>query len=84
MKIWIQSDRKVLFEIGYNHFVLIKVSQIHRHLFRNKRLRIKKADIISLASSLHTVFPSNFISMYYTEEVRYWHELRRLVKTVCK
>lgn len=81
MKIWIQSNRKVLFEIGYKHFVSINVSQSHP--FRNKRLRIKKAGIISLASSFHTVFPPNFVSMYYTEDIKYWHELRRLVKIVC-
>ena len=81
MKIWIQSDGEVLFKIGHNHFAIIMRG---RYPSKNKRLRIKKADIISLASSLHTAFPSsNFISMYYTEEVRYWHELRRLVKMVC-
>jgi hypothetical protein len=74
MKIWIQSDGKILFEVGHNHFVLLIIYPI-----RNKRFRIREADIISFASSSHiyTVFPSDFISMYYTEEVRYWHELRR-------
>jgi len=83
MKIWIQSDGEVLFEISCNHFAIIMKGR-YPYPSKNKRLRIKKADIISLASSLHTVFPtSNFISIYYTEEVKYWHELRRLVKIVC-
>ena len=81
MKIWIQSNRKVLFEIGYKHFVSFKVNQSYP--FRNKRLRIRRVDVISLASSFHTVFPPNFVSMYYTEDLKYWHELWRLVETVC-
>ena len=77
MKIWIQNSRKVLFEISHNHFALIK-----KFPSKNKRLRIKKVDVIFSASSLHTVFPPNFLTMYYTEEVRYWHELKRLVKII--
>ena len=80
MKLWIQSDRKVLFEISRNHFVLLIICP-----FRNKRFRIREVDIISFATSFHiyTVFPPDFIAMYYSEDIKYWHELRNLIKAVC-
>jgi hypothetical protein len=52
-------------------------------LYINKRLKIKEIDIITFAHALSKEYPQNFIAMYYSEKIVYWHELRELIKAVC-
>ena len=79
MKLWIRKNRDVVFKtlVGY---ALMKGNNLPAI---NKRSKIKEVDVICLASSLSKEYPQNFIAMYYSEKIVYWHELRRLIKSVC-
>lgn len=81
MKIWLQSNGEILFkvEIGY-----VRIFSRHTiYLYLNKRAKLKEVDIIAYASAISEDYPTNFTSMYYTEDIKYWHELRGLIKAVC-
>lgn len=78
MKIWLQSNREVLFKVSTGY-----ARVFHIYLHKNKRLKIKEIDIITFAHALSKEYPQNFIAMYYSEDIRYWHELRDLIKAVC-
>ena len=80
MKIWIRKNRDVVFKVTLG-YALIKGNNLP--VIINKRLKIKEVDIICLASSLSNDYPPDFIAMYYSEKIRYWHELRELIKAVC-
>ena len=79
MKLWIRKNRDVVFKtlVGY---ALMKGNNLPAI---NKRSKIKEVDVICLASSLSKEYPQNFIAMYYSEKIVYWHELRELIKCVC-
>jgi len=81
MKIWLQSNGDALFQIGPSSYVRINNIPFYGIGHWNKRYRITEVDVISLASSFES--PSNFISMYYSEKIVYWHELRELIKCIC-
>ena len=80
MKIWIRSNRDVVFKVTLEGYALIKGYNLPAI---NKRSKIKEEDIICLASSLSHDFPPDFITKCYSEDIRYWHELRELIKCVC-
>ena len=83
MKLWIRRNRDVVFKVTLGGgYALIKGYDL-LSTNKNKRLKIKEVDIISFASSLSYNYPSDFISIYYSEDIRYWHELRKLIKVVC-
>ena len=79
MKLWIRKNRDVVFKVGY--YATIKGNNLPTI---NKRSKIKEEDVICLASHLSYGFPPDFIiAMYYSEEIKYWNELRNLIKCVC-
>ena len=80
MKIWIRQNRDVVFKANLGGYAEVKYQNF---LSTNKRLKIKEVDIVSFASLLSYDFPPDFIAMYYSEDIRYWHELRELIKCVC-
>ena len=80
MKIWIRSNRDVVFKVTLGGYALIKGNNLPA---LNKRSKIMEEDIICLASSLSYDYPPDFIAMYYSEDIKYWHELWRLIKAVC-
>ena len=80
MKIWIRKNRDVVFKVSLGGYATIRGNNLPAI---NKRLKIKEVDVISLASHLSYVFPPDFIVMYYSENIRYWHKLRELIKCVC-
>jgi hypothetical protein len=80
MKLWIRSNRDVVFKVTLGGYALIKGNNLPA---LNKRSKIKEEDIICLASSLSYDYPPDFIAMYYSEDIKYWHELWRLIKVVC-
>ena len=80
MKLWIRSNRDVVFKVTLKGYALIKGNNLPA---LNKRSKIKEEDIICLASSLSYDYPPDFIAMYYSEDIKYWHELCRLIKAVC-
>ena len=81
MKIWLQSNKEILFKVstGYARVFFSRSA----YFYRNKRLKIKEIDIITFAHALLKEYPQNFIAMYYSEDIKYWHELWRLIKVVC-
>jgi hypothetical protein len=84
MKLWIRKNRDVVFEVPLGGYATIKGNYHYLPaLNKNKRSKIKEEDVICLASHLSYDFPSDFIAMYYSEDIRYWHELRELIKCVC-
>ena len=80
MKLWIRKNRDVVFKVTLGGYATIKGNNLP---VINKRLKIKEIDIISFASALSKEYPQNFIAIYYSEDIRYWHELRELIKCVC-
>jgi hypothetical protein len=80
MKIWIRQNRDVVFKVNLGGYAEVKYQNF---LAINKRLKIKEVDVISLASHLSYQYPVQFIAMYYSEDIKYWHELRELIKCVC-
>lgn len=80
MKLWIRKNRDVVFKVTLGGYAKVRYQNF---LATNKRLKIKEVDVISLASSISYNFPSEFIAIYYSEDIRYWHELRGLIKCVC-
>jgi hypothetical protein len=81
MKLWIRKNRDVVFKVTLGGYALIKGNNLPA--LNNKRSKIKEEDIICLASHLSYDFPPDFIAMYYSEDIKYWHELCRLIKVVC-
>ena len=77
MKLWIRKNRDVVFKVTLGG----KGNNLPD--INNKRSKIKEEDIICLASSLSYDYPPDFIAMYYSENIKYWHELRELIKAVC-
>ena len=77
MKLWIRKNRDVVFKVTLGG----KSNNLPD--INNKRSKIKEEDIICFASSLSYDFPPDFIAMYYSENIKYWHELRELIKAVC-
>ena len=82
MKLWIRKNRDVVFKITLEGYALIKGYNFPT-LTLNKKSKIKEEDIICLAFSLSHDFPPDFINIYYSEDIKYWHELRELIKCVC-
>ena len=82
MKIWIRQNRDVVFKVTLGGYALIK-GNYHYLPAINKRSKIKEEDIIYLASHLSYDFSPDFIAKCYSEKIRYWHELRALIKDVC-
>jgi hypothetical protein len=80
MKIWIRQNKDVVFKVPLGGYAEVKYQNF---LAINKRLKIKEVDVISLASHLSYQYPVQFIAMYYSEDIKYWHELRELIKCVC-
>ena len=81
MKLWIRKNRDVvLFKVSLGGYATIKGNNLPAI---NKRSKIKEEDVICLASSLSNDYPPNFIAIYYSEKIVYWHELRELIKAVC-
>lgn len=80
MKLWIRSNRDVVFKVTLEGYALIKGNNLPA---LNKRLKIKEEDVICFASLLSHDYPPDFITMYYSEDIKYWHELRELIKVVC-
>ena len=80
MKLWIRKNRDVVFKVMLGGYALIKGNNLPA---LNKRSKIKEEDIICFASSLSYDYPPDFIAMYYSEDIKYWHELWRLIKAVC-
>lgn len=86
MKLWIRSNRDVVFKVTLGCYALISYDLIlgnNLPAINKKRLKIKEEDIICFASLLSYNYPPDFIAMYYSEDIKYWHELRRLIKAVC-
>ena len=86
MEFWISKSGSVLFRVNSaGCYVRIDNIPFHGIGRYNKIFKISGVDVISLASSLSPTFPSIFITIYYTdsEEIKYWHELRNLIKCVC-
>ena len=81
MKLWIRKNRDVVFKVSLGGYATIKGNNLPAAI--NKRSKIKEEDVICLASHLSYDFPPDFISMYYSKEIKYWHELRNLIKCVC-
>ena len=81
MKIWLQSNREILFKVSTGYARVF--SSLLVHLYINKRSKIKEIDIITFAHAISKEYPQNFIAMYYLEDIKYWHELRELIKCVC-
>ena len=81
MKLWIRKNRDVVFKVTLEGYALIKGYNLP--VLNNKRLKIKEEDIIFFASLLSHNYPPDFIAMYYSEDIKYWHELWRLIKAVC-
>jgi hypothetical protein len=80
MKLWIRSNRDVVFKVTLEGYALIKSYNLPA---LNKRLKINEEDIICFASLLSHNYPPDFIAMYYSEDIKYWHELWCLIKAVC-
>lgn len=83
MELWIRKNRDVVFKVSLGGYATIKGNYHYLPAIKNKRSKIKEVDVISLASHLSYDFPPDFIAMYYSEDIRYWHELRELIKYVC-
>ena len=83
MEFWISRSGSVLFRVNPDCYVRIDNIPFHGIGRYNKRFKISGVDVISLASSLSPTFPPDFIAMYYSEDIKYWHELRELIKCVC-
>ena len=83
MKIWLQSNGAVLFKVNPGCYIRVNPTEFYRLGRFNKRYKIKDLKIIAMASSISYDYPKDFTSIYYTEEIRYWHELLRLIKAVC-
>jgi hypothetical protein len=81
MELWLQSNGEILFKVSTGYARVFSSQPVY--LYINKRLKIKEIDIISFAHATSKEYPQNFIAMYYTKDIKYWHELRRLVKIVC-
>ena len=81
MKIWLQSNREILFKVSTG-YARVRVFS-NQHINKNKKSKIKEIDIITFAHTLSKEYPQNFIAMYYSEDIKYWHELRKLIKCVC-
>lgn len=81
IRIWIKQNRAVLIsfseEEGYTLITGAMLDWIRIH----KRGRIRRSTI-ALMGIYYTKYPSGFVSMYYTEDIIYWHELKKLVKTI--
>jgi len=82
MKIWLQSNREILFKVSTGYARVFPCLLVHLYII-NKRLKIKEIDIITFAHFISKEYPQNFIAMYYSEKIVYWHELRSLIKCVC-
>lgn len=82
MKIWLQSNGDALFKVSTG-YARILPSQLVYLYYINKRVKLKEVDIISFARALSKEYPQNFTSIYYSEKIVYWHELRELIKVVC-
>jgi hypothetical protein len=80
MKLWIRKNRDVVFKVQLGGYATVKANNLPA---LNKRSKINDEDIICLASHLSYDFPPDFIAIYYSEDIRYWHELRELIKCVC-
>ena len=80
MKLWIRKNRDVIFKVSLGGYATIKGNNLPAI---NKRSKIKEVDVISLASHLSYDSSPDFIAMYYSEKIVYWHELRNLIKCVC-
>ena len=85
MEFWINRSGSVLFRVNLGCYVRIDNIPFHGIGRYNKRFKISEVNVISLASSLSPTFPLTFITIYYTDsgDIRYWHELRNLIKVVC-
>lgn len=85
MKIWLQSNGAILFKVNPGCYIRVNPIQFYRLGRFNKRYKIKDLELFTLASSFSNDYPQDFTSIYYTEgeEIRYWHELRELIKAVC-
>ena len=83
MKLWISRSGSVLFRVNPDCYVRIDNIPFHGIGRYNKRSKIKEEDVICLASHLSYGFPPDFIAMYYSEDIKYWNELRELIKCVC-
>ena len=81
MELWLQSNGEILFKVSTGYARVFSSQPVY--LYINKRLKIKEIDIISFAHSLSKEYPQNFIAIYYSEKIVYWHELRELIKCVC-
>ena len=81
MKIWLQSNGDALFQIGPSSYVRINNIPFYGIGRWNKRYRITEVDVISLASSFESL--SQFTAIYCTEDIKYWIELRKLIKNIC-
>jgi hypothetical protein len=81
MKLWIRKNRDVVFKVTLGGYATIKGNNLPAI---NKRSKIKEEDVICLASHLSYDFPPDFIAMYYSEDIKYWHELRELIECVCE
>ena len=81
MKIWLQLNGEILFKVSTGYARVF--SDLLVHMYTNKRSKIKEIDIITFAHALSKEYPQNFIAIYYSEDIRYWHELRKLIKCVC-
>ena len=79
MEFWISKSGSVLFRVNSGCYVRIDNIPFHGIGRYNKRFKISGVDVISLASSLSPTFPPD----YYSEDIKYWHELRELIKCVC-
>lgn len=83
MRIWIRSNRDIVFKLTSKDsygYALLKDYCIP--VINNKRSKIREEGVICLASRLYINFPPGF-TLYSTEDIKYWHELRRLIKAVC-
>lgn len=78
MKIWLQSNREILFKVSTGYARVFSSQPVYFYI--NKRLKIKEIDIISFAYALSKEYPPDFIATYYSEDIRYWHELKELIK----
>ena len=81
MEIWLQSNREILFKVSTGYARIFSSHTIY--LYLNKRAKLREVDIIAYASAISENYPTNFTSIYYTEDIKYWHELRNLIKAVC-
>ena len=77
----INNKRSKIKEEDFICYALIKGNNFPG--INNKRLKIKVEDTICFASFLSYDFPPDFIAMYYSENIKYCHELRELIKAVC-